>query len=364
MRFPLEVLKKESPSEAMKFLSPVFAVCLTLIVGFLVFALVGKDPLEALYIFCVEPLLTLNGWGEIGVKMTPLILCALGLIVCYKANIWNIGAEGQLIIGALAGGAVALTADENTSSLLIVFVFLVAMIAGGLYAGICAWLKNKCNANEILVSLMLVYIAELFLSWAVQSPLRDPSGLGFPQSPMFEDAATLPIMVEGTRLHWGASLVVVALAFVWLLMTKMFIGFKLRVTGLAPKAAVYGGFNNKRLVYFAFILSGALAGLAGIIEVTGPIGQLTPKISPGYGFAAIIVAFVGRLRPLGVIPAAFVMALFYLGGELAQLRIGTPASMTNVFQGVLLFAILICDSFIYYRLKWIGFGSGQSMEVQ
>jgi simple sugar transport system permease protein len=333
---------------------------MTIVIGFFIFAVVGKDPFYAMYVFCVEPLLTLRGWGEMGVKMTPLILCALGLLVCYRANIWNIGAEGQLIIGALAGGTVALWAGPNTSNLYIIVVFLAAVAGGGLYAAICAFLRDKCNANEILVSLMLVYIAELFLSWAVQSPLRDPSGLGFPQSPMFEAAATLPIMIPGTRLHWGAALVVVILGCIWLLMTKMFVGFQLRVAGLAPKAAVYGGFSQRKLIYFAFILSGALAGLAGVIEVTGPIGQLTPKISPGYGFAAIIVAFVGRLKPLGMVPAAFVMALFYLGGELAQSRLGTPSALTGVFQGLLLFCILSCDAMIYYKLRWVGFQSRAS----
>ncbi len=357
MIFPLGLFQRERPNKFLASASPFIAVFLTLLLGGLVFAVVGKDPLYSLYVFCVEPLLTLRGWGELGVKMTPLILCALGLVVCYRANIWNIGAEGQLIIGALCGGVVALKAGPEASQLYMIWVILAAMAGGALYAGIVAWLKDKCNANEILVSLMLVYIAELFLSWAVQSPLRDPQGLGFPQSPMFETAATLPMMIPGTRLHWGVALVVVSLFFIWLIMSKMFIGFQVRVSGMAPKAAIYAGFSNRAMIYFALLLSGALAGLAGVIEVCGPIGQLTPKISPGYGFAAIIVAFVARLKPLGTIPAAFVMALFYLGGELAQSRLGTPAALTGVFQGLLLFCIMACDSLIFYRVRWLGFGS-------
>ena len=356
MNFPIGVYYRQRPKQWLVYLSPFFAVALTLFLGGMVFGIVGKDPIHSLNVFCVEPLLTLRGWGELGVKMTPLILCALGLVVCYRANIWNIGAEGQLIIGALCGGVVALQAGSDQSQLYMIWVILAAMAGGAIYAGIVAWLRDKCNANEILVSLMLVYIAELFLSWAVQSPLRDPQGLGFPQSPMFETAATLPMMIPGTRLHWGLALVMVALFGIWLIMSKMFIGFQIRVAGMAPKAASYAGFSNRALIYFALLLSGALAGLAGVIEVCGPIGQLTPKISPGYGFAAIIVAFVARLKPLGTVPAAFIMALFYLGGELAQSRLGTPAALTGVFQGLLLFCIIASDSFIFYRFKWLGFG--------
>ncbi|ANU66620.1 ABC transporter permease [Turicimonas muris] len=355
MNFPIALFNRPNPNKFLAALSPFMAVFLTLIIGGLIFAFMGKDPFYSMYVVCIEPLQTLRGWGELGVKMTPLILCALGLLVCYRANVWNIGAEGQLIVGALAGGVVALQAGPDQSQLYMIWVLLAAMAGGALYGAIVAWLKDKCNANEILVSLMLVYIAELFLSWAVQSPLRDPQGLGFPQSPMFETAASLPIMIPGTRLHWGVALVCLALFGVWLIMSKMFIGFQVRVSGMAPKAAAYAGFSNRAMIYFVLLLSGALAGLAGVIEITGPIGQLTPKISPGYGFAAIIVAFVARLKPLNTVPAAFIMALFYLGGELAQSRLGTPAALTGVFQGLLLFCIMVCDSFVFFKFKWLGF---------
>ncbi len=359
MNCPVQVRKREHQIKFGSWLSPVFAVLLTLLASFLIFLMLGINPFYGLYVFCVEPLLTLRGWGELGVKMTPLILCALGLVVCYRANIWNIGAEGQLIIGALCGGTVALLADYESPGLFVILVLTVGALGGALYAWIVAWLKNKFNANEILTSLMLVYVAQLFLSWAVQSPLRDPAGLGFPQSAMFESSAMLPVIIPGTRMHAGLFLVVIATFCVWLLMTKMFLGFQYKVAGVAPKAAAYAGFSSSTMIYSAMLLSGALAGLAGVVEVTGPIGQLTPTISPGYGFAAIIVAFVGRLRPLGTIPAAFVMALFYLGGELAQSRLGTPSAMTGVFQGLLLFFILACDSLLIYRLHWIGFNSNK-----
>jgi simple sugar transport system permease protein len=190
----------------------------------------------------------------------------------------------------------------------------------------------------------------------VNGPLKDPLGFGFPQSKLFESGARLPIILPGTRLHLGAVLAGLAAVGGWVLLARMFLGFQLKVAGVAPLAARYGGYSSRRLLWFALLLSGALAGVAGGVEAAGPVGQLTPSISPGYGFAAIIVAFVGRLHPLGVIPAAFVMALFYIGGELAQSRLGLPAALTGVYQGLLLFFLLACDTLILYRVQWRGFG--------
>jgi ABC-type uncharacterized transport system permease subunit len=195
-----------------------------------------------------------------------------------------------------------------------------------------------------------VYVAQLLLAWLVHGVWKDPEGYGFPQSKLFEAAARMPILLEGTRLNIGFALALAAAAVLWLMLGKMVIGFQLRVAGLAPLAARYAGFSERRLLWFALLLSGALAGLAGGIEAAGPVGQLTPTISPGYGFAAIIVAFVGRLHPVGIVLASFVMALFYIGGELAQSRLGLPAALTGVYQGLLLFFLLACDTLIAYRV--------------
>ena len=289
--------------------------------------------------------------------MTPLLLCAVGLVICYRANIWNIGAEGQFLMGAIAGGWAALQCPPGIGGWFFFVVMLAGIAGGALWAAVTALLKDRFHANEILVSLMLVYVAQFFLAYCVQGPLQDPEGLGFPQSPIFVSDASSPRLLPGTRLHLGLALALAAALVVELMMSRMFLGLQFKVTGIAPLAAKYAGFRPRRLLWIAMLVSGALAGLAGVCEVTGPVGQLTLNISPGYGFAAIIVAFVGRLSPAGCIPAAFVMALFYLGGELGQSRLGLPSSVTGVYQGMLLFFLLVCDAFIFFKPVWVGFSS-------
>jgi simple sugar transport system permease protein len=343
---------RAAPSRLLTWLSPLVALLLTVLCGMLLFALLGKSPLAAVQVFFVEPLRTLRGVGEVLLKATPLILCAVGLALCFRANVWNIGAEGQLIAGAIAGGGVALVATRDTSGAIVAAVLVAAALGGMAWAAITAWLRDRFNASEILVSLMLVYVAQFLLDFMVHGPWRDPSGFGFPQSALFADAARMPRILDGTRLNFGFVVALGAAAAAWLLLARGFIGFQLKVTGLAPLAARYAGFSQRRVLWFTLLASGALAGIAGAAEATGPVGQLTPTISPGYGFAAIIVAFVGRLHPLGVVAASIVMALFYIGGELAQSRLGLPAALTGVYQGLLLFFLLACDTFIHYRVRW------------
>lgn len=351
---PLALVPRGAPSRPLTWASPLIALLLTAACGMLLFALLGKDPLAALRMFFIEPLRTTRGVTELLLKATPLILCGVGLALCFRANVWNIGAEGQLIMGAIAGGAVALTAGPGTSRLVLAAVLLAAVAGGMAWAAITALLRDRFHASEILVSLMLVYIAQLALSYAVQGPLKDPAGYGFPQSALFAAPARMPRLIDGMRLHLGFVLALAAAAVAWLLLARGIIGFQLRVAGLAPLAARYAGFSQRRLLWFTLLVSGALAGLAGVGEAIGPIGQLTPSISPGYGFAAIIVAFVGRLHPLGIVVASLVMALFYIGGELAQSRLGLPSAITGIYQGMLLFFLLGCDTFIVYRLRWLG----------
>ncbi|MGH6611678.1 MAG: ABC transporter permease [Burkholderiaceae bacterium] len=347
----IALVQRDTPSRAALWLSPLAAIALTLVAGAALFAAMGIDPLRGLNVFIVEPLSSARGWSELALKATPLILCGVGLAVCFRANVWNIGAEGQLIAGAIAGGGVALLAASDTSRGWFVWVLIAAATGGALWASITAWLRDRFNANEILVSLMLVYVAQQLISWVVQGPWRDPQGFGFPQSELFASAARVPIIFAGTRLNFGSVLALVAVCAIWLLLARSVIGFQLKVVGLAPLAVRYAGFSSRRSLWIALVTSGALAGLAGGLEVAGPIGQLTANVSPGYGFAAIIVAFVGRLHPVGIVFAAMVMALFYIGGELAQSRLGLPSALTGVYQGMLLFFLLACDTLINYRLR-------------
>jgi general nucleoside transport system permease protein len=291
--------------------------------------------------------------SELSIKAVPLILIALGLSVCFKANIWNIGAEGQFILGAVFAGGVAMRATPETGSWIVVAVLLAGMLGGMVWAGIVALLRDRFNASEILVSLMLVYVAEMVLSYLVYGPWKDPAGYNFPQTITFLDATRLPKLIQGLRLNVGVFVALAAVVAFTVFLYRTFTGFQLQVGGLAPMAARYAGFSSRKALWTGLLLSGGMAGLAGALDVAGPQGQLTPYVPMGYGFAAIIVAFVGRLNPVGIVFSAVLMSMFYIGGELAQSRLGLPKALTGVFQGLLLFALLACDTFIHQRLRWV-----------
>ena len=339
-------------STPMLYLTPVFAVGLTLVAGVILFAVLGFDPMRALVVYFIKPVSTVYGLSELAVKATPLALIALGLSLGFRANVWNIGAEGQLTIGAICGGAVALWFHDNQGFWVLPLMIIAGALGGMAWAAIPAWLRVRFNANEILTSLMLTYVATLLLSYLVHGPMRDPQGHNFPESRMFGDSALLPVIVDGTRLHFGAIIVIAAIVFGWVLVSRSFIGFQIKVVGQAPIAAGYAGFSERRLIWITFLFCGALAGLAGLFEVAGPIGQLNPIISPGYGFTAIIVAFLGRLHPVGVLLASLLIALSYIGGELAQIELRLPLAVTGVFQGMLLFFLLGTDVLIRYRFRF------------
>jgi simple sugar transport system permease protein len=305
-----------------------------------------------LQVFFWDPIKTPYALSELMVKATPLLIIALGLAVCFRSNVWNIGAEGQFVIGAVTASGVALMADSQTGSWIIAAV-LVAGVAGGMFwAAITAWLRDRFNANEILVSLMLVYVAIQLLNFLVYGPWKDPQGYNFPQTKTFEAVTQMPRLMDGSRITIGLILALVGAGAVWVFLFRTVAGFAQTVGGLAPAAARYAGFSSRRALWTALLISGGAAGLAGALEVAGPIGQLTPYVPAGYGFAAIIVAFVGRLHPVGMVFSAILMSMFYIGGELAQSRMGLPKSITGVFQGLLLFTLLACDTLIAYRLVW------------
>lgn len=334
--------------------SPALALVLTVLFGAVLFSALGKDPVRALSVFLIDPLSNLRGISEVLLKSIPLILCGVGLAICYRANVWNIGAEGQLVIGAICAGATVLAFDTPAKPLpgdVVIPLACLAGIAGGMaWAGITAWLRARFHANEILVSLMLTYIAGLLLIYLVTGPLRDPQGYNFPQSKVFSREFQLAYVLDKTRLHWGIFVALLAAAVGGVFIFRAFAGFKLRVGGLAERAAGYAGFSSRQAIWIAMLICGGLAGFAGAMEVMGPIGQLLPSVSPGYGFAAIIVAWIGRLHPVGVILGALILSVFYIGGEYAQSRVGLPSSITGIFQGALLFFLLACDTLIEYRI--------------
>jgi simple sugar transport system permease protein len=335
--------------------SPLLAIALTLVTMSVLVAVMGKSPLTALWVYFIEPLTDPYSLQELAVKAAPLVMIAVGLSLCYLANVWNIGAEGQFIIGAVAGSWLAvITNGTDAGPWVLPAMLVLGALGGALYALIPAICKVRFGASEILTSLMLVYVADLLMDYLVRGPWRDPKGMNFPTTAEFDPVATVPLLVDGSRLHAGALLALIVVLAAAVMLGRTIKGFEIRVVGAAPKAARFAGFNANQLVLFTFAVSGALAGLAGIIEVAGPVGHLQPGISPGYGFTAIIVAFLGRLNPVGILVAGLFLALTFIGGEGAQISMKLPLDLTKVFQGILLFYVLACDSMILYRIRLIG----------
>jgi len=350
----LKLELRPQASDFWRYGSPLLALVITVALGIGLFVLLGKDPLRGLQMFFWEPLKSAYALGELMVKATPLLVIALGLAVCYRSNVWNIGAEGQFVIGAVAAGGVALLADKETGRWIVLAVILAGVAGGMVWAAITAWLKDKFHANEILVSLMLVYVADMVLGYLVYGPWKDPAGYNFPQTKTFEAVTQIPRLMSGSRMSVGLIIAMVGVAAVWIFLFRTRAGFEQQVGGLAPAASRYAGFSSRKALWLALLVSGGAAGLAGALEVAGPLGQLTPYVPAGYGFAAIIVAYVGRLHPIGMVFSAVLMSMFYIGGELAQSRMGLPKSITGVFQGLLLFTLLACDTLVTYRLRWQG----------
>ncbi|GAB3491656.1 ABC transporter permease [Curvibacter fontanus] len=347
----LRLEARPQPSRAWGLGSPLLALALTVLLGVILFVALGKDPLRGLQMFFWEPVKSGYALGELMVKATPLLIIALGLAVCFRSNVWNIGAEGQFVIGAVCAGGIALLAGKGTGPWIIPVLLLAGVLGGMVWAGFTALLRDRFNANEILVSLMLVYVAIQLLNFMVHGPWKDPGGYNFPQTKTFEAVTQIPRLMSGSRMNIGLVLALLGAGALWVFLFRLRAGFALQVGGLAPAAARYAGFSSRRALWTALLVSGGAAGLAGALEVAGPIGQLTPYVPAGYGFAAIIVAFVGRLHPVGMVFSAILMSMFYIGGELAQSRLGLPKSITGVFQGLLLFTLLTCDTLINYRLK-------------
>ncbi len=352
----LSLEKRPAPSSLWGWGTPILAVVATMIAGGVLFALLGKDPVLALKAIFFDPLFGPNAGyfrPQLLVKAGPLILIAIGLSLGFRAAIWNIGAEGQYVIGGLCGAAVALAAWKTESVLLFPAMILAGALGGFLWAMIPAILKIRFGTNEILVSLMLVYVAENILAMMAFGPLKNPDGFGFPGSRNLREypSAFNAEVIAGTGMHWGVLTAFMAVVAAYVLLNRHILGFQIKVAGQAPRAARFAGVNPNLLVATCLGISGALAGLAGMFEVSGPGGQITDSFNVGYGFTAIIVAFLGRLHPFGILLAGLLMALTYIGGETAQLALGLPAAAIQAFQGMLLFFLLAFDLLVNFRVR-------------
>ena len=347
----IKIEKRNDVPTTLYFLTPFIAIFLTIIGGGIIFYFLGFNPIEALKFFFVTPISNLYGFSELLLKATPLCLIAIGLSFCFKSNNWNIGAEGQLTFGAIVGGGVALLFYDQEGFYILPTIIIAGALGGMFFALIPAVLKTYFNTNEILVSLMLVYVSKLLLDYLVVGPWSNPEGFNFPETRQFSNSARMPLLFEGLRIHAGIFLALLAVMLSWFVLYKTYLGFQIKVSGLSLKTAKYAGFKGKTMILVVFMISGACAGLAGVGEITGPIGQLHRMISPDYGFTAIIVAFLGRLNPFGIIFASLIVALTYLGAETAQIFLQIPKYTGQVFQGMILFFLLASDYLLFFKIK-------------
>ena len=347
----IKIEKRNDVPTTLYFLTPFIAIFLTIIGGGVIFYFLGFNPIEALKFFFVTPISNLYGFSELLLKATPLCLIAIGLSFCFKSNNWNIGAEGQLTFGAIVGGGVALLFYDQEGFYILPTIIIAGALGGMFFALIPAVLKTYFNTNEILVSLMLVYVSKLLLDYLVVGPWSNPEGFNFPETRQFSNSARMPLLFEGLRIHAGIFLALLAVMLSWFVLYKTYLGFQIKVSGLSLKTAKYAGFKGKTMILVVFMISGACAGLAGVGEITGPIGQLHRMISPDYGFTAIIVAFLGRLNPFGIIFASLIVALTYLGAETAQIFLQIPKYTGQVFQGMILFFLLASDYLLFFKIK-------------
>lgn len=351
MRIKLE--KRAQPSTFMLVATPVASVLITMLIGVVVFDLIGIHGFRAVVDIFLTPLLNPLKWQDVAIKAAPLIIIALGLSVGNRAQIWNIGAEGQYVVGALCAAGIGIAAGTAGGPIIVTAMVLAGIIGGAAYGFIPAVLRTRYNVNEILSSLMLTYVSYQILGYLVGGPWKDPNGRNFPATAPLADNQVLPIIVPGTTVHLGVAIALILPFVFWVLMSRSVFGFQIRAVGSAPQAARYGGFDAKQTVWAALLISGAMAGLAGALEFTGSLKAINLGFPSGYGFTAIIVAFLGRLNPIGCLIAGVVLAVTYVGGQVAQTTVHIPNATAGIFQALMLFFILASDILIRYRVRLV-----------
>jgi simple sugar transport system permease protein len=349
MRLRLE--KRAEPSQLLRVVTPVAAVLLTMLLGAVVFSLLGYDGVGAVREIFLSPLVNSYKWQDLAVKAAPLVIIAVGLSIAYRANVWNIGAEGQYIVGAICGTGVGILTNDMTGWWIMPLMMLAGAAGGAAYAAVPAFLRVRFKVNEILTTLMLTYASVYLLNYLLAGPFKSPTSMGQPQTVMFSADQSLPYIIPGTIVQLNAPIAILVALAVWLMFSRSIFGFQIRVVGSAPHAARYGGFSADRTIWLAMLLSGGLAGFAGILEAMGPVGRLILQFPANYGFTAIIVAFLGRLHPLGAMLAGIMIAITFVGGEMAQITIKLPFAAVGIFQAMMLFLILASDILVRYRIR-------------
>ena len=352
----LRLDKRPEPSRWLRVLTPVGAVVLTMVLGALIFTLLGYDGIGAVREIFLSPIVNSYKWQDLAVKAAPLIIIAVGLSIAYRANVWNIGAEGQYIVGAVAGTGVAILTNDMTGWWIMPLIMLAGVAGGAAYAAVPALLRVKLGVNEILTTLMLSYASVYLLNYLLAGPYKSPTSMGQPQTVLLSADQSLPYLIPGTIVQLNVPIAIAVALIAWVVFSRFVFGFQVRVVGSAPHAARHGGFSANGTVWLVMLISGGLAGLAGILEVMGPVGRLILQFPANYGFTAIIVAFLGRLHPFGAILAGIMIAITFVGGEMAQINIKLPFAAGGIFQAMMLFLILASDILVRYRIRLVRSG--------
>lgn len=337
-------------------ISPGIAVILALLLSACLLLLAGNNPIEAYSSLFKGAFGSNHRIAETFVKAIPLIILGLGISIAFKAQIWNIGGDGQFTLGAIFAVFVALN-FPLPKVILLPLTFIAAFVGGACWGGLAGFLKTKFNANEVITTLMLNYIAFYLLEWFIKGPMMDPNGHGFPQTELIHEGLRLPIMLEGTRLHSGlilAIILTIGVYFFW----KTTLGFKVDIVGHSSEVAEYGGIKVNKVIILTMFLSAGLAGIAGWNEVFGIHFRLLENVSGGYGNLAIVVALLADLNPLGIIVSAFFFAALVVGGNTMQRMAGVPFSLVDVIQGLIIIFVI---SRVIYR-RWRDNCAGKSID--
>lgn len=347
-----QLVRRDTASRLAMVAAPILALVLTCLTSLVLFALLGNPAGTALYALLIKPFTSWYSFTEVLLKTAPLMLIAQGLAIGFRANVFNIGAEGQFIVGAICASAFPVYYPDGAFPLMLPAMIAAGALGGMAYGCIAAGLRTRFGASEILVTLMLSLIAVQILNYLLLGPWKDPRGFNFPQSVMFPDNAMLPLLFDGARANISLIFALIASVLAHFMMQHHFSGYQLRTAGLAPKAALYAGFNGRNLIWISLGLGGLAAGIAGASEVAGPLGQLQRSVSSGYGYAAIIVAYMGGLRPIGIVVSSFLISVVYIGGDSATVTAGLPVAAVEVFQGFLLAFYLLTFTLIRYRIAF------------
>jgi simple sugar transport system permease protein len=343
---------KPAPSFAATLLYPAGAVLATLGIAALLVLAAGASPLSVFYLVARGAAGSQFAIVETLTRATPLIFTGLAVAVAFRARLWNIGAEAQLYIGGVVTVVLGTGLLPLPAPLLIPLIMAAAMLAGALLLLGPALLKTRFGVDEVVTTLLLNFIVLLFVSMLLEGVLKDPTGLGWPQSRKVIEAAQLPRIIQGKRLHYGFVIALVAAVAVWVLMKKTALGYEMRAVGHNPEAARFAGMPVNRVLMKTALLSGGLAALAGFSEVSGLKGNLTLDLSPGYGYSGIVVAMLSMLNPLGVIASAIFVAGIFVGADAMSRSAGVPSYIADVMVATALLTMVVAILLSRFRLRW------------